>query len=227
MSTDITADHPTSHPVHVRIAFSLIVVVVGVFGLCTALYNFPDSTVKSRIDPAVNTVVQPWFEQDWHLFAPTPSTSNTHLLVTARLLFQDSTVHDMAPFDVQYPLEDLTKTNHVLPTKLPGVTLAAQERMADYATELAGISHAPVAAQSGLHADLDDRYQPVLDALRRFRSRCAQDRFGSARIVAVRGTFTSTPMTPFSARDDVDPLPQPTKTILTTGWDPFVADVAK
>ncbi|MHA3024294.1 DUF5819 family protein [Mycobacterium sp. BMJ-28] len=227
MSSSIDSTRPTSHPIHIRILFCVVVGAVGVFGLCTLLYNFPDSTVKSRIDPVVNTVVQPWFEQDWHLFAPTPSTTNTHLMVTARIQLSNGSIGEPPAFDVQYPIEDLVKSSHVLPTKLPGVTLAAQQRMADYAMELAAISHAPAAEQPSQHADLDRRYQPMLDALGRFMSRCAQDRFGSAHILAVRGTFTSTPMTPFSARDAENPPTLPTKTIITTSWDPFVPDVAK
>jgi len=218
-------EHPT-HKIHVRILFCALVGALGAFALCTAFYNFPDSTVKSRVSPAVNAVVQPWLEQDWHLFAPTPGTSNTHLMVGARIRSNDGTIVETLPFDVQYPVEDLVKANHVLPTKLPGVTLAAQERMADYATELAAISRAPEATQAELHTELDKRYQPALDQIGRFMSRCAQDRFGTAQILAVQGTFTTTPITPFSARYANNPAPMPTKIVVTTSWDPFVADIA-
>ena len=215
------------YPARIRVFFCAIATALGVFGLGTVVYNLPESTVKSRVSPVISAVMEPWFDQDWHLFAPTPGTSNSHLMVSAQLRSPDGSIVEMPAFDVQEPLEDLAKNNHFLPTKLAGITLSAQQQMSQYAQELADIMGGPPAERDVMHAELDHRYQATLDQLRRLMSRCAQDRFGTARIVAVRGTFTETPITPFSKRYETNPPPLPTKTIVTTSWAPFVADVGK
>jgi len=215
------------YPAWIRVFFCAIVSALGLFGLCTVVFNLPESTVKSRVSPVINAVMEPWFDQDWHLFAPTPATSNSQLMVSAQLRSSDGSIVEMPAFDVQEPLEDLAKTNHFLPTNLPMITLAARQQMSQYARELADIMGGPPAGRDEMHAELDHRYQDTLDQLRRFMSRCAQDRFGAAHIVAVRGTFTETPVTPFSKRDETNPPSLPTKTIVTTSWAPFVADVGK
>lgn len=228
MTTDPSVRERTA-PVstRVRAAFLLVAGALIVFITGTVLYNLPASTVTTRMRPTVDVVMHPWFEQDWQLFAPTPASSNTRLMVTARVARPDGSVVETPAFDVQYPIEDMPKNDHVLPTKRPGITLAAQERMSNYSRELAAIDKAPVAARAPLHRALDERYRSTLDEIDRFMSRCAQDRFPGAHIVAVRGAFTSTPMTPFSARNMHNPPPLPTTTIVTTSWDPFVADVQK
>lgn len=223
-TTDVVAEYPT----RIRLLFCVVVAALGAFTLCAVVYNMPESTVKTRIGPVVNAAAGPWFDQDWHLFAPTPGTSNTHLLVSAQIRASDGSIVEAPALDVQDPLDDLVKANRVLPTKLPSLTLRAQNSMTDYARELAGILRAPPERRPEMHAQLDQRYQVTLDQLRRFFSRCAQDRLGpAARIIAVRGIFTDTPLTPFSRRYEANPPPFPTKTIVTTSWAPFVADVGR
>ena len=228
MTTDPSVrDEPADVSARVRAAFCVVAGALIVFIAGTVLYNLPASTVTTRMRPTVDVVMHPWFEQDWQLFAPTPASSNTRLMVTARIERPDHSIVETPAFDVQQPIEDMPKSNHILPTKRPGITLAAQERMSNYSRELATIDKAPPAARAPMHRALDERYRSTLDEIDRFMSRCAQDRFPHARIVAVRGAFTSTPMTPFSARTMHNPPPLPTKTIVTTSWDPFVADVQK
>jgi len=50
----------------------------------TALYLAPPNPLSLRALPVVLTLQQPWFSQNWHLFAPSPIRSNFLLTVRCR-----------------------------------------------------------------------------------------------------------------------------------------------
>ncbi|HEV2634977.1 MAG TPA: DUF5819 family protein [Actinocrinis sp.] len=59
--------------------------MVTVHLLMTFLYNAPPNPVSSRYAAQIDWWMSPLFYQDWHLFAPEPSTSNVDVQVRARL----------------------------------------------------------------------------------------------------------------------------------------------
>ena len=189
------------------------------------VYNMPSSTVKVRVDAADKAMMQPWFEQDWQLFAPTPATSNAHLMVSIRAVAATGAIIELPAFDAQYPIEDLQKKTPFLPTKQPGATLAAQERFASYQRQLLVIQRIAGPQQQLLHDQLDKTFGPTLDGLDRLISYEAHQKYPGADIRQVQATFTTTPMTPFSARHVWPPPKETTKQSLQTNWFPYVSGV--
>jgi hypothetical protein len=211
-------------PARVRISAVVAVAVAAVYMIACVIYNLPSSTMKVRVDDADKALMQPWFEQDWQLFAPTPASSNAHLVISIKAS-ESGSKSELAPFDAQYPIEDMQKRSPELPTKQPGITLAAQERFASYQKQLLVIEKAGGPSARGLHAQLDKTFAPTLDALDRFISYEAHKQYPTAQISQVRATFTSTPMTPFSERNDAVPPVEKTKETLQTNWFPYVEGV--
>lgn len=208
-----------------RVTAVLTLAVAALYMAACVIYNLPSSTVKVRIDTADKAVMQPWFEQDWQLFAPTPATSNAHLMISIRAVGPSGAMMELAPFDAQYPIEDLQKDSPFLPTKQPGATLAAQERFASYQKQLLVIEKYAGPQQQVLHTQLDRGFAATLDGLDRLISYEAHHRYPAADIWQVRATFTGTPMTPFSARYLTPPLPAKTTISLQTTWFPYISGV--
>ncbi|MCA1217899.1 DUF5819 family protein [Streptomyces sp. 8L] len=211
----------------VRLLGVLVLAAATVYVAACAVYNMPNSPVKVRIKPAATHVIRPWFEQDWQLFAPTPSTDNAHIYVTARIRKPGGGNATTRPFDIQGPIEDLPKNNRVLPTKQPGITLAFQETFATYRSQLQTIDSAAAAsARPQLHAYLNRRFAADFDKLRRLISQQAAARFPGRDIVSVRAEFSQTPITPFSARGSGH-FPVKAKNLLDTQWMPYAQGVAQ
>jgi hypothetical protein len=59
--------------------------VVAVHLLMTFLYNAPTNPVSAKYQAQINWWMSPLFNQDWHLFAPDPQSSNIDVQVRARL----------------------------------------------------------------------------------------------------------------------------------------------
>lgn len=198
--------------------------VFSIFVICVTVYNMPDSTVRNRSIGAVNSLMHPYFQQDWHLFAPNPPTVNRKLWVSVRVDTGSGVVVELPEFDIQYDIEDMPRSRPWLPTKQPEVTRATQDRMRTYASELVAIRAAPADQQAGLHRDLDNRFQGSLQALSRIISAYAETRYPDTRIVQVRARFTQIDIVPFSQRYS-DSVIMEEKDVLETAWFPFVPDV--
>ncbi|WP_166355451.1 DUF5819 family protein [Phytoactinopolyspora limicola] len=65
------------------IAFFLVG-LLGIHFLMTFLWNAPDNPVKEALREEVNGYIQPFFQQNWSLFAPNPVSSESELLLRAR-----------------------------------------------------------------------------------------------------------------------------------------------
>ena len=55
---------------------SLLALIHVVF---TALYLLPDNPLKESFGRGVKSYMEPWFQQDWHLFSPNPPTGFSRL----------------------------------------------------------------------------------------------------------------------------------------------------
>lgn len=219
--------HGPDQPGRLRVLFVGLICLLILFIASIAAYNIPDSTIKVRILPVVDKVVHPWFEQDWQLFAPTPSTSNSHIWVEVRYVESNGNSAELPEFEVQSAIEDLPAERPWLPTKQPGITLAAQERIASYEDQLRFIQGVPVANRTALHEGLDAKFHATFDALARFISKCVQDRYPNLRVKDFRIRFTDTGIVPFSERNSVRPVVPRERQDLETTWYPFTADIGR
>lgn len=76
-------------PIAKGIAFFLVGLLGIHFGV-TFLFNAPDNPVKDALGDEVSGYIQPFFQQNWSLFAPNPINSEDELLVRAQVLDPDS-----------------------------------------------------------------------------------------------------------------------------------------
>lgn len=210
----------------VRAVVVLLAGLAAIYVVACTVYNMPDSPVKVRIVGAARTVIHPWFDQDWQLFAPTPSTSNSRVWVTAQVRSITGAVRTTTAFDVEYPIEDELTTNHVLPTKAPGITLAMNETWSNYRGQLQAVDQLPTSVRSIAHQQLDARFATDFDSLDRFLSFEAQRHFPGEQVIRIRAKFVNYPMTPFSQREMVHPFAQKPHEQLQTDWMPYAAGVA-
>ncbi|WP_370083861.1 DUF5819 family protein [Streptacidiphilus sp. MAP12-16] len=197
------------------------------YTLACLVYNAPASPAKTRLATPVNAVINPYFGQDWMLFAPAPSTVNDILMMDVKLKAGNSEGETTTiPVDIEEPIDRMPRSNRVMPTKLPGVLLALQESFTNYANGLNDALKAPKAQQPALEDALSRRYAAEFVELQRFLSIRAGTMYPDAQIIAVRATFDKRPITPFSERD-MHPAPkQPVQGVLQTAWMPYVSGVA-
>ncbi|MEY9913448.1 hypothetical protein ABIA35_009721 [Catenulispora sp. MAP12-49] len=211
-----------------RICVLFALVPVTVFSLACLVYNAPPSPVKVRLGHQASSVLEPYFGQDWELFAPTPGTSNDRLYLEAELLPKGSVaVVTTQPVEVEYAIDRMPRSNRLLPSKLPGVLLAFQEAADQYTRTSNGIDKASKDMQPAMRKDLDAQFAPSFDEMQRFLSARAATLYPGAKIVAIRATFKRQDIVPFSQRY-VAPTPhEPEKPELQTSWMPYVDGVEK
>lgn len=219
---------PLALRARLRVYVLLALVPVTVFSLACLLYNAPPSPVKVRLGHRASTIVEPYFGQDWELFAPTPGTTNDLLYLQARLIPKGSTeVVTTQPVEVEGAIDRMPRGNRFLPTKLPGVMLAFQESADQYTRTSNDISKAPKDLQPAMRKDLDARFAPSFDEMQRFLSARAATLYPGARIIAIRATFERRDIVPFSERYVVPTPHEPEKPELQTSWMTYVDGVAK
>jgi hypothetical protein len=186
--------------------------------VCCVVAEMPASPVQVRTAELANHVIHPVFDQDWQLFAPNPASYNNRILVTA-VTWDGQSYTQQAPFDIEGPLEAMPRRNHFLPTKIAGISLAANEEWSTYGLRLATIDKLPKQERAPATADLNKGFAVQFDMLSRVASYFAQRRFPGVHVVKERVTFTQTDMLPFSERDTT--TVEPERQQLNTSWLPF------
>ncbi|GEA81925.1 DUF5819 family protein [Cellulomonas uda] len=73
----------TRRPRTVLLALGLVAAVLGTHLAVTALYVAPPNPLKYALQRPVNAWIQPFFEQNWQLFAPDPVRTDSGVLVRA------------------------------------------------------------------------------------------------------------------------------------------------
>jgi hypothetical protein len=71
-------------PIARGVAFFLVG-VLGIHVAVTFLWNAPSNPIKDAVSGEVRGYIQPFFQQNWSLFAPNPVSSEDEVLVRARL----------------------------------------------------------------------------------------------------------------------------------------------
>jgi hypothetical protein len=228
-TTDIPDTRTTAAvPWRVRAFVVAALLPVALFTAACLVYNAPASPAQIRLAGAVSDVMDPYFSQDWQLFAPTPGTSNDLLYLEVTLRQAGATkVLQTEPLEIEGAIDRTPRSMRLNPTKLPGVILAFQENAANY-TQLAGQIQAnyPPSQRAAQMKALLKNFDPTFRELQRFLSVRAASLYPDARIIAVRGTFKEQAIVPFSERY-ADPAPkEPITGVLQTAWMAYVPGVA-
>lgn len=220
---------------------ALILAYVG----AVVIDDLPPSPARQALVPLADHVVNPWFEQQWTLFAPTPPTANARLYMVVRYLpgTAEASCH---PVDLSTVYLDMAKTQRWAPSRLYRVTMdiaveidqvveyqhpntpatnaivdntAATQSEANVYLAPSALGTEPLLTQRmahGLRLAIDGELQRLLSSSA--RSLCPRGR----SIAAVKGIETVQAIAPYS-----DPhLREPQIPIFSTGWLAYIRDVA-
>jgi hypothetical protein len=211
----------------IRVAFLVSAVIAVVYALCCVVYNAPASPAQIRLAKPVKSMMDPYFAQDWMLFAPNPSTTNKQLLLEAKLKTSGSGEKVTTPIDIGTAIDRMPRDDRLFPTKRPGVILAFQQMFQNYSNMSKRIqAQAPKARQPHLQEELVRRYATAFDELRNFLSAEARVRYPGSTIVSVRATFTTQAIVPFSQRNEKPAPNEKKEMIVQTAWMPYASGIA-
>jgi hypothetical protein len=116
-----------------RSALGLIgVLLAGVlifhFGV-TALHHTPFNPVREKYDDRIHAYMSPYFQQDWHLFAPSPISEDTGFLVRARKTFPDGRRTTTPWADVSTPHITKLHRQRFWPSRVERLTPAVPQQL--------------------------------------------------------------------------------------------------
>src|SRR3712207_5577325 len=104
---------------HMRRGLILVPGLLGLVLLChfgmTLAFLMPLNPTKVRIQHHVGAYMQPFFVQDWHLFAPDPVKDTRVLTVACQLRQPDGTYRVTDWADVSTPLRQARQRNRFSP----------------------------------------------------------------------------------------------------------------
>jgi len=219
-------DTPLVLPKRLRLIGAVAVLVAIFYAVCCTIYNAPASPAQIRIAGFTQRVLNPYFQQTWTLFGPTPGTSNNILLLYVRVQTPHGIVSE-APVNIEAAIDRLPRSDRLLPSKLPGVVLDFQETFSNYENLLYKTrTKAPVAQRALIEKVLRAQFGPEFVELQRLMSLEALNYFHGADVVQVRAVFADQAMTPFSERYERNPPVAEPRLLLNSGWMAFVPGVA-
>jgi hypothetical protein len=213
-------------PRRVRIAVTLLVLLVAVFTAGSLIYNAPASPARNRLS-FVAKAFQPYFWQDWQLFGPLPPTRNDLIYLQVRMRDEAGLVTDSAPVDIEEAIDKAPRQFRINPTKLPGVMLAFNVSANNFARASTDVSKLPAAQQPDARKRLFKQYANFFLEMQRFFSARAAALFPGRQIIAVRANFRSRAIVPFSQRHQRPQPVEPEKQLLDTSWLDYVPGVAR
>ncbi|OIJ98858.1 DUF5819 family protein [Streptomyces monashensis] len=205
----------------------LALVPVMLFTAACLVYNAPNSPAKARVARPVNRFMGAYFEQDWQLFGPNPGTSVDLVYVEARIKpAGKNEVVQTQPVEIEDAIDRTPRDFRVNPTKLPGVMLGFNEFATKYIKEKEEVDQLPASRRAQAVKYLASDFAPDFDELQRFLSVRATSLFPNARIISIRATFRSKPITPFASRYESPAPKQKIEGRLQTSWLTYVPGVA-
>ncbi|MHA6762472.1 DUF5819 family protein [Streptacidiphilus sp. PAMC 29251] len=211
-----------------RVLVLLLLVPAVFYSYCCLVYNAPSSPARVRLAGSTTQLMNPYFGQDWMLFAPTPATVNDLILMDVKLKPAGSTqVVTTAQTDIEAAIDAMPRGNRLFPSKLPGVMLAFNETFSNLANQMNQVSKsAPKDKQAAAIVALDKKWAGEFTELQRFLSVRAASMYPGATIISVRGTFETQAILPFSSRYQNPAPKEPVKGVIQTDWMPYTAGVA-
>lgn len=232
--------------VTVRLAAMVLALAIVVYVGAVTIYDLPPSPARQAMLPAVNQIVQPWFDQQWTLFAPTVPVANARLYLLVRYK-TPSGLRQAKPVDLSAVFQRIAQAQRWAPPRLYRVTMSLaveidqvvlyasrqptspggdQSATAQQAQAEANAYFAPTALGSTAPlTPVQSRLMglEVTVELQRLLSASAHDLLPeSSRIASVRGVETSQAIPPFSHPH----LHEVQRPVFDTGWLPYQKDVA-
>ncbi len=217
----------TAVPLRVRICVLLALVPVVLFTLACLAYNAPASPARNRVASAATAFMEPYFWQDWQLFGPTPGDSNSLIYLQAQIKLPSGKVVQTSPLEIEQAIDRAPQQFRVNPTKLPGVLLAFDQAAQHYDQAATNIKKLPASQRAAAQTDLDKAYATDFLEMQRFFSARASSLYPQSQILAVRATFESQPIIPFSDRYERPQPKEPIDPLLVTSWLSYVPGVAQ
>lgn len=185
---------------------ALLAVLVGHFTM-TLLYLMPVNPIKLRVERVVGGYIEPFFAQNWSLFAPDPLVDTRDLLVSCRVAAPEA--RETPWMNVTAPVRKLKQESILSPAEridrvqMAGMYLAFQpediesrhihEAQEDVSEEVQTALEAVLAKR---RADRDTGVR----LMNRIASAACDQRFGSGATSAVRVQVIITKPPPFSRR---------------------------
>lgn len=223
-----------SEPVRARLVpwrIRLTLVAAGaplfLFTVACLVYNAPPSAAQNRLKDSVAHVLEPYFWQDWQLFAPSPGASVPEVLLQTRLRRSDGHVVETTPVEVEDAVDRTPRRFRLNPTKLPGIFLSLNGTASRYEQAEGQIAKLPKAQRAQAQRALDLAFTNNFTELQRFMSVRAQALYPREQVLAVRVTFGDRAIVPFSQRYVSPPPPQKFQEALQTSWMAYVPGVAR
>lgn len=228
-------------PKRIWVTAGALTLAVVVYVASVIVVDLPPSPARNALVATADHVVNPWFAQQWTLFAPNPPTSNAHLYLLVEYK-RGSGRPDPAPVDLTQLYHDIAGSRLWAPPRLNRVTM-------DLAVEIARIAlYAPGAkassAQTAAEAEADIYFSPsvlgtispltpkdaellaveVILELQRLLSASAHDVIPDpSQIQYVRGMETGQAIAPFTSPHEQEQ----TATLFDTGWIPYLSSVSQ
>ncbi len=205
----------------VWVAILAAVVLVAGYLVNTVLYLAPPNPLSLRALPVVLALQQPWFSQNWHLFAPSPIRSNFLLTVRCRAGAQITPWHAPAtPWLAVHHRSRFTPMGKLL--RLPmNAMLMVLGRTTDDWRQLLCRKAPDAAACRGADPSLQRQREIGLLVLRRLASAACDGLMGPGRVDAVQARILIHDPPPWSRRHlSAD---AGTTRYLLLPWMPYVA----
>ena len=96
------------------VASLLGLAILGHFGI-TAAYVAPPSPLKLKLQPVLQSYVEPYFTQRWELFAPDPIMETRLLMVSCRVRTENGGTEDTPYSNMTAPLRELRDRYRLTP----------------------------------------------------------------------------------------------------------------
>ena len=108
--------HAAPPPIAKGVAFVLVGIVAIHFAI-TFLWNAPSNPIRDALGGQVNGYMEPFFEQNWSLFAPNPVNTEDELLVRAEVLDPDTGEFETTEWESATELEWTIVSHNPFPSR--------------------------------------------------------------------------------------------------------------
>ncbi|MEN8649570.1 DUF5819 family protein [Streptomyces sp. 21So2-11] len=95
----------------------------------TALHHTPFNPIREQHDDKIQAYMSPYFQQDWHLFAPEPVTEDSGFLIRAQRSLPDGAVVTTKWVDVTTPHIDKLHRQRFWPSRVERLAPAVRQRL--------------------------------------------------------------------------------------------------
>ncbi|MEJ8655471.1 MULTISPECIES: DUF5819 family protein [Streptomyces] len=98
------------------------------FGM-TALHHMPFNPIREKHDDKIRAYMTPYFQQDWHLFAPDPVAEDSGFLVRVKRVTPNGSLETTQWADVTTPHIDKLQGQRFWPSRVERLAPAVRQRI--------------------------------------------------------------------------------------------------